>query len=198
MALQTVVNGVLWNLDVLSNITSHQTLLVQGDKLDFDNRYLQIIRRPLTQDSRSSILQAIQRTFQICEEVTQSYVYVLNSDSNRLRNEKTEAFTSSEAQSIWLQNQEFDTAISIFDNLKKIIERETNVVSGLQALSNFERYAEDKAFKIEMKSFIEKMRRIARRCQNILVSMRTIYNSSLLESGLVTARADIEEEPKPV
>lgn len=53
--LSVIVSDMLLNLDILGSISNHQTLMVDGDRLRFDTRYAQWIRRSVTGDSRAQI-----------------------------------------------------------------------------------------------------------------------------------------------
>ena len=151
MALQTIVSDVLWNLDIIGSISNHQTLMVDGDRLRFDNRYLQWIRRSVSGDSREQILQAIRNTFSRCEEVVHSYqcnTYVITPNPSVL-------------------NEQLEIVSNILDTLQSFITRKSSVVSGLAILSTFERYDSDSAFRIEMSRFMERMQKLCRKCEQI-------------------------------
>ena len=178
MALQTVVNDILWNLDIISLVNTNQTLLVDGDKLGFDMRYLQGLRRPLTGDSRNQILAVIQKTLNLCEETLQSYQFVLNSDSQRLFCEKI----GSIPDTVWLQNEQIDVINNVYDNLQNFISRKKGVIRGLQNLSTFERYNNDTSFKIDLNRFVQKLEKFIRKCENVRTKMQILYKNTLLEN----------------
>jgi len=169
MSLSMVVSDILWNLDVLGAVTNHQTLLVSGDKLAFDNRYLQWVRRPISGDSRSHILSALEKTFGLFEEVLQSYqsnIYV-NTAGN-------------------LSHEQSEIADNILINLKNLVDRQECVNTGLNTLMTFERYNHDSAFKIEMNRFMERMDRLCKKCQNLTSRIEKaplrLYHSSPIVS----------------
>jgi hypothetical protein len=145
MAVPTIVSDILLNLDILGSITNHQTLLVEGDRLRFDLRYAQWVRRPLTGDGREQIKTVIEKTFSICEEILHSYQcnsYITNPD---------------------IVNHEQTMIVNnISDTLNNIVTRKTKVIQGLETLSTFERYTGDPAFKIQMSRFCERMSRICK------------------------------------
>lgn len=178
MAVQTVVNDILWNLDIISAVTTHQTLMVYGDKLEFDARYLQHLRRHITNDSRQLILHTIQKTFSLCEEIIQSYQYVLSSES--LKSICIDSPTVHD--SVWLQNEQIDIANSIYDNLQNFIQRKAGVIQGLKTLSNFERYNMDTSFKLEMNRLIEKTEKFTRKCDVLLSKMRKTYKNTIMDA----------------
>lgn len=151
MSLATVVSDILWNLDIISSIGSHQTLLVDGDKLGFDTRYMQWLRRPMTGDSREEILHAINKTFKLFEEVLHSYQcnsYINNAISH-------------------VHQEQLEIADNILTNLKNLMKRKDKVVQGLITLSTFERYNNDSGFKIEMKRFEERMMKLYQKSEQI-------------------------------
>ena len=182
MALQTVVNDILWNLDIISEITNQQTLMCDGNKLEFDNRYLQYIRRSLSNDSRQLILHTIQKTFLLIEEIIQSYQYVLSSESLRVLTDKTPEIPDG----VWVQNEQVDIANNIYDNLQNFILRKAGVIQGLRTLSTCERYNTDTSFKIEMNRFIDKTEKLTRKCENIRLKMRQIYKQGLMDNVPLT------------
>ena len=178
MALQTVVNDILWNLDIISEVTNQQTLKCDGNRLEFDNRYLQYIRRSLSNDSRQLILHTIQKTFLLIEEIIQSYQYVLSSESLRVVTNKTPEIPDG----VWVQNEQVDIANNIYDNLQNFILRKNAVIQGLRTLSTFERYNTDTSFKIEMNRFIDKTEKLTRKCETIRSKMRQIYKQELVDN----------------
>ena len=177
MALPTIVSDILWNFDILASLSFNETLLVDGDKLGFDKRYLQFARRSITRDSRDAILHAIQKTFTLCEEIIQSYQYVINNETLRAMCDKM----GSIPDIVWLQNEQIDTANCIFENLQHLIVRKPGVIKGLTTLSTFERYDSDTSFKIELNRFIEKLEKLIRKCENMRTKMKQIYKTTLLE-----------------
>jgi len=178
MALNTLVQDILWNFDILSRVSLHQTLLVVGDKLDFDQRYMQCARRTFSGDSREAILHAISKTFIHCEEILGSYQYVINNESLRILCEKMDSIHDM----IWLQNEHVETGNAIFENLQHFIDRKNGVIKGLNILSTFERYNSDTAFKIELQRFVEKIEKFIRKCENMKLKMKNIYKSTLLDN----------------
>ncbi len=165
MALSMIVSDILWNLDVLGAVTNHQTLLVLGDKLAFDNRYLQWVRRPISGESRSHILSALEKTFGLFEEVLQSY------QSNTYVNTPGV-----------LSHEQSEIADNILINLRNLMERRECVTTGLNTLMTFERYNHDSAFKIEMNRFMERMERLCKKCQSLTCRIEKtplrLYHSS--------------------
>lgn len=156
MALQSVVGDILWNLDVVGAIDNHQTLLVQGDRLAFDTRYFQFIRRPVSGNSRQQILTTLEKTFILFEEVIQSY------QSNNYVNSSTP-----------LTSEQIEVADNIMCNLKNLIHRQALVIHGLTTLSTFERYNQDSSFKLEMNRFIERISKLCRKCETLVSKLQT-------------------------
>lgn len=152
MALQTVVADVLWNFDVISSVDSHQTLLLDGDRLQFDTRYAQWLRRPISGDSRKQILVVLERTFARCDEVLHSYqcnTYIGSATSGLLQEQRM-------------------IVTNISDTLHSILKRQEPVIKGLKTLGTFERYSVDSAFSIGVTRFVEHMQRICRWCETLL------------------------------
>lgn len=147
MALAILASDILLNLDILGSITNHQTLLVEGDRLRFDTRYMQWMRRPLTGDSREQIKAAIDKTLSMCEELLHSYqcnTYVVCPDAHHMQHEQTMIVTQ------------------IADTLNNIVARKARVVSGLEILNTFERYTHDPEFRIQTFRFGERMVRLCK------------------------------------
>lgn len=148
MALDTIVSDIMWNLDIIRAITNHQTLMVHGNRLEFDNRVLQWLRRPLTGDSRQQILNAIQNTFTMFEEVLRSYqcnIYIQNPDDYK-------------------QAEQSEVIDKIYTHLTGFIERRNEVFNGLEILSTFERYNNDHQFNIRLKSIKTTINRLYDKC----------------------------------
>jgi hypothetical protein len=157
MALSVVVGDVLWNFDIIASINIHQTLLVDGNRLNFDNRYFQFLRRPLTGDSRDLILQVIEKNFTVCEEILHSYqcnMYINEKDENKLHQEQKEIVGT------------------IYDNLNHFIERKSKVINGLKILATFERYNDDPSFRIEMKRFVDRLEKLIKKCEALKLKMK--------------------------
>jgi hypothetical protein len=179
MALSTVVADVMWNFDIIGSINIHQTLLVNGDKLNFENRYFQFIRRTITSDGREQILQTIDKTFTICEEILHSYqcnMYV-----------NTEQFEN-------LHQEQLEIVSTIYDTLHNFIDRKKSVMNGLKVLSSFERYNDDPAFRIEIKRFNDRLEKIMKKCEQLKSRMKHLFvnsggleKSTELESKTVTS-----------
>lgn len=147
MALAVVASDVLLNLDILASISNHQTLMVEGDRLRFDTRYVQWARRTLTGDSRDQIKNAIEKTLLTCEELLHSYqcnIYVISPDTSKMQHEQTMIVTN------------------IADTLHNIVARKAKVIAGLDILSTYERYTQDPEFKIQMTRFGERVLRICK------------------------------------
>lgn len=156
MALASVASDVLLNLDILGSITNHQTLMVEGDRLRFDNRYVQWVRRPLTGDSRDQIKCAIEKTLTIAEELLHSYqcnTYVVHPDLERMQHEQTMIVTT------------------IFDTLTNVVARKAKVMAGLDILSTFERYTHDPEFKIQMSRFSDRMQRLCKWAEGLQLTI---------------------------
>lgn len=149
MSMQTVVSDILWNLDIIGSISNHQTLLVDGDRLAFDTRYFQSIRRPFTGDSRTQILAAISKTFKVFEEVLHSY--------------QCNSYISDNTTHI--HQEQLEIADNILTNLNNLTSRQADVATGLSTLATFERYNDDSAFKIEMNRFSDHMKKLCRKCE---------------------------------
>ena len=157
MALKTVVIDIMWNLDIIGSLTNHQTLMVDGDRLQFDTRYVQWLRRTVTIDSRERILNAIRKTFDLCEEVVHSYqcnIYIKGIPEEHL-----------------CHHEQLEIISNILENLQSFINRKKMVVEGLNVLCTFERYSQDTAFRIEMGRFMDRMQKLCRRCEGLKQSI---------------------------
>jgi len=151
MSLQCVTEDILWNLDILGSISNHQTLLVDGRKLDFDNRTLQWLRRPITGDSRDQILDAIKHTFVMFEEVLRSY--------------QCNAYLHPDLKHI--HQEQLEVVETIMTNLDSLVARQQNVKRGLSTLATFERYNTDSGFRIQLNQFTEKMDKLCEKCHHL-------------------------------
>lgn len=149
MALKSLTGDILWNFDILGSIDLHQTLLVDGDRLNFDNRYLQSVRRTISQDSRDHVLRVIQKTFDQCEELL--HAYQCNVYCHQQRKE--------------LKQEQLDIVTTIHDNINHILSRKQRLIDGLTNLASYERYANDSAFKIEIQRFLDRVEKICKKCE---------------------------------
>ena len=147
MALSAVASDVLLNLDIIGSISNHQTLMVEGDRLRFDTRYIQWARRTLTGDSREQIKAAIEKTLLTCEELLHSYqcnTYVVCPETAKIQHEQAMIVTA------------------IADTLSNIVTRKAKVMAGLEIPSTFERYTHDPEFRIQMTRAGDRMARICK------------------------------------
>lgn len=152
MALNTIVADVLHNLDILAEITNHQTLLVNGDRLDYDQRYFQSLRRSLSGDSRHNVLKVIHRTFDKFQEIIESYQSQTYSSSYHIRSRR----------------EEKDLMDNIVDNIQSLIQREQKVIQGLQILSTFSRYDKDPSFRIKIDRLKKKIHNLCKKGQSLI------------------------------
>jgi len=170
MALTTLFDSLLWNFDIIGSINIHQTLLVNGDKLNFETRYFQFVRRALTSDSREQILQAIDKTFSSCEEILHAYQCNMYVNSDQVEQ---------------LHQEQLEIVSTIYDNLNNFVARKANVIKGLNVLSSFERYNNDPSFRIEIKRFTERLEKIIKKCEQIKCRMKHLFPlSSHLENNV--------------
>ncbi len=152
MALNAVCQDILWNIDIISALQVHETLLVFGNKLQIDNRRLQSLRRKFSDDSRDKIIAAISNTISLCMEVLSSYQY----------NYHIKDHTNTELSD------------SIYVNITDIENRTDNFLIGLKNLSTFERYTNDVSFQIQIGHRIREIRKIKEKC----VYIKDIFNKS--------------------
>jgi hypothetical protein len=170
MALNTLFKDIIWNLDTICSIDNHQTLLVFGDKLNFDDRLFQSIRRAMTDDGRSQIVSAIDKTLTLTNELLTSYKH-----SNYIQ------------PSIkYTYQEQMDIAENINNNVTEIENKKDNVVTGLQVLSTFERYTSDAAFQIKIKSFIQNINKIYEKCTNLRQIYKLIIEKRQTQNMLLT------------
>ena len=148
MALNTLFSDIIWNLDTISFIENHQTLLVNGDKLCFDDRFLQSLMRIVTDDGRQQILAAIEKTYLMTHELLNSYQHS----------------TYLQPYQGTLYQEKVDIADNINHHLSEIESKRDQVIKGLQILSTFERYTMDSSFQIKIKKFISQTINISRKC----------------------------------
>lgn len=151
MALPTVVSDILWNMDILGSITNHQTLWVDGDKLGFDTRYMQWLRRPLTGDSREHILHAVKKTLTLFDELLQSYTLIHSNNRSR--------------------QDEVELDEIMLNNLHELNKREDKVNKGLSILSTFERYNGDSAFRMEVERLNREVQRLCQKSRALVSKM---------------------------
>lgn len=166
MTLALVASDILFNLDILGSVSAHQTLMVEGDRLGFENRYAQWVRRPLSGDGRKQIKDAIEKTFAICEELLHSY------QCNMYIGQET------------LQHEQKMIVNNISNTLKSIISRKQRVLDGLETLSTFERYNQDPEFKIQMSRFSDRMLRICEWAEKILLEIHPKHDVIVREQDL--------------
>ncbi len=153
MALSNIVNNIFASLDILVALDSHQTLLVNGDRLAVDSRYFQSFCRAWTRDSRDSILHSINRTLLHWDEVLQAYANTIRLHTNQ----KTPELS--------------DMLMDVYDYLVRMQSRRDKVIQGLTRLTTFQRYAHDTAFKIDVQCFIDKIQKLVRKCDFLIAEM---------------------------
>jgi len=161
MALNLIFSDVIWNLETISSLDNHQTLLVFGDKLNFDNRLFQSVRRTFTDDSRTQIASAIEKTLALAKEIFTSYQSCVYMNPTTLR----------------CQEQD-DVADNIVNNLKLLESKKDGFLRGLQILSTFERYKGDPSFQIKIGLFTTNIKALADKC----AVLRSKYESLLKQT----------------
>ncbi len=150
MALQTSFDDVMWNLKILSSIDNNQTLYTKGDKLYFDNRMCQFLRRYFDGDSRTKIQNVIDKTLKVLNEIITSYKLVLQKEQNGTQ-------LCNLSDTVETNIQEF---LNIYDQVNK----------GLETLSTFERYNSDMEFKISTETYKKKIINMVKNCKEIVKS----------------------------
>jgi hypothetical protein len=146
MALTTVINDILWNLDTLAALGNHQTLMVMGDRLFVDQRYFQCLQRHFTGDSRQQILKATEKTLKMLDEVLKSYALFLEQPAHNPRD---------------------DTWENMLHNLQALRLRKDKVLQGMTVLRTFERYESDPAFTIELSRFMACLQKSHKKCEEL-------------------------------
>lgn len=152
MALTLAFDIVLCNLDTISGVSVHQTFKVTGHKLQFDESYIPSVSRTFMGDSREKVSEAIGNTMSMLQELIQSYqlnTYV----------------TVNQA----LSSEQWDIVRTIKIQVKQIIEREAKVLEGLDRLSDFKRYMDDKEFKLKINRFKTRFENIVEKIKENLL-----------------------------
>ncbi len=158
MSLDTLCTDILWNFEILSSLEPNQTLLVSGDRLSFDTRRFQSLRRALTDDSRTQIVTTINKTLTLLGEMLTSYQY-----------------------SVYLQppvggyvghgsasQERFDTTERMYDNLETIVSKYEGVVKGLNVVKTFERYTKDVGFLIDIERIKVDLGKLIAKCSALI------------------------------
>jgi hypothetical protein len=139
MALKTILSDAMFNLDSISEVNIHSTLLVKNNKLICDTRYLQFIQRFINGDGRFEILDTIKKTFVVLDEIIHAYAHYK------------------------LKKSELYEDISY--NVQELINRKTSVIDGLVKLGKFKRYEQDVTFKINLKCCVKLWDKIINKCE---------------------------------
>ena len=156
MALKTLFQDIMWNLNTLSSIDNHQTLLVTGDKLNFDTRFFQSIRRALSEDGRKNVLNAIEKTLYLSDELLSSYQHSHYLCPGRIPQHE----------------EEKEMANHMLTHILEIESKKEKVIEGLEKLATFERYQADASFQISISNFKNKIHQLYLKC----VEIRHKYN----------------------
>jgi len=152
MALTLAFDIVLCNLDTISGVSVHQTFKVTGHKLQFDESYIPSVSRTFMGDSREKVSEAIGNTMSMLQELIQSYqlnTYVTGNQA--------------------LSSEQWDIVRTIKIQVKQIIERESKVLEGLDRLSDFKRYMDDKEFKLKINRFKTRFENIVEKIKENLL-----------------------------
>ena len=147
MALAVLYETIDWNLSIIEGVNTHRTLMVIGDKLQFDTRYFQSFFRTIGDDSRNQIVHTINKTFVMAFELLSSY------------NHST-YFRPCENPS----DEHQEIAAEMFSNLQNMNKAKQTVIQGLQNLASFQRYANDASFKLDVEKLIKMMTKICDKC----------------------------------
>lgn len=152
MALTLAFDIVLCNLDTIAGVSVHQTFKVTGHKLQFDESYIPSVSRTFMGDSREKVSEAIGNTMSMLQELIQSYqlnTYVTGNQT--------------------LSSEQWDIVRTIKIQVKQIIVIESKVLEGLDRLSDFKRYMDDKEFKLKINRFKTRFENIVEKIkQNLL------------------------------
>ena len=140
MSLNLVFKDVMWNLNTISSVDNHQTLLVVGNKLHIDTRLFQFLRRNWNNNNRENIINIINHTLDMENEIIDSY------------------------QHSSFKHTQHDTAKEITSNLLDLAKEKNNFVSGLRVLSSFERYDKDAAFQIKINRIVDRVDKLSEKC----------------------------------
>jgi len=165
MSLKLHVEDVLWNFDTIGGVDNHQTLTVSGDKLGFDDRYLQSVRRTFTGDSRESVMETIKTTFDRADEILKAYQcnYYIQPNTPHIHQEQIEIVKE-------MQN-----------HVKEIHDRCDPLSNGLDRLSTFERYINDSSIQTKISRLKKRVQQLRSKCQHlsekILARLRLITSN---------------------
>ena len=155
MALNSLFKDIMRNFNTVANTNNHQTLMVKGDKLDFDNRNFQALRRMISDDGRKEIIKVISKTLKLTQELLHSY-----------------------QNSIYLQQLTPYSyqAENIFNNVNELQEKKEGILQGLDVLGTFERYVNDPSFQLEIDEFKKIVHRICDKCLSISKQYKKMVN----------------------
>ncbi len=149
MALSVVFRDIMNNLNVIARVAHHQTLAIVGDQLYFENRSLSWLKRTISGDSRTAIMNAIGKTFDKAEELLHCY--------------ETSTFLNFHDDHV--HPHELG---QMMEQLKDLEERKESVLEGLTHLGTFARYADDAEFQLNVEMFQKRMKNLARGCKAVL------------------------------
>lgn len=162
LSLASVWQDLFWNLDVIGKLKHHETLCVNGDRLDVDTRTCQSLRRFMFHDSRMQILLVIQKTLQKIAEILRVYEILMNffKSKNASNNQNKPACSC--------QHLEPD---GVLDMIQEFISRKESTLQGLQMLQTFERYTSDTNFQIPMSNALKQFTQLQEQASHLLPSV---------------------------
>lgn len=151
MSLKLHVEDILWNFDTIGGVENHQTLTVSGEKLGFDDRYLQFVRRSITGDSREAVMDVIKNTFDRADEILKSFQcnYYIQPDTPHIHQEQIEVV------------KEIQT------NVKELLDRCDPLSEGLSRLATFERYINDSGIQTKIVRLKKRVQDLRTKCQRL-------------------------------
>ena len=173
MALTLAFDIVLCNLDTISGVSVHQTFKVTGHKLQFDESYVPSVSRTFMGDSREKVSEAIGNTINMLQELIQSYqlnIYVTGKQV--------------------LSSEQWDIVRTIKIQVKQIIDRKSGVLDGLNRLSDFKRYTDDKEFKLKINRFKTKFENIVEKIKEELLPLLKVRILEKTEEPMTESKDD--------
>jgi hypothetical protein len=154
MSMCTIVKDILWNFNILSSLENHQTLYVEGDKLFLEDRMFQFIRRTFSGDSRNRIINSIEKSLNMFDEVLQVYKIYMENNNKSLTKEINQ---------------------NIFYNLQKLTQQKEKVVNGLITLRTYMRYIKDQSFLFSVDDFINRLNQLNNKANDLMKSYENVY-----------------------
>lgn len=160
MALQSVLNDTLLNLDTIAQLSNHQTLCVIGNRVFIDLRYCQAMRRMISGDHRGQVIRTIEITIETVTELLKAYT----------QNVQFQHYIHHRSP-----QQPSDFAETLLENIKKLMDRIQPAISGLTTWKTYQRYINDYDFQHNVSDCIEKLNRIQQKYQEYTQHLKSSH-----------------------